>query len=334
MTYMPKFTTLAGALALTLSATGFCLSAADAAPVVFQIAFNQTETHPQFKALQAFAAGLKERTNGEYTAEVYPNELLGAQKETVEMVQTGTIAMSVAAASLLESWNSDFAVFNLPYLFDSIDQQKKVLNNPEIVGDLYQSVTDQGVVVLGAFTAGARSVYLKSHFVKEPADLAGQKIRVMQSDTNVQMLKYMGGVGIAMGQGDVYTAIQTGVLDGGENNEIVYSSLKHVEVAPYYSYTRHLMIPDYLVMNADLYKGLPDNVKTVLKEELAKAFDLEYDAFAADAAKARADAEAAGGKFSDDVDVPAFREAVKPLVESKLTSDASKAIYAKINAMR
>ncbi|MEB2844379.1 DctP family TRAP transporter solute-binding subunit [Rhizobiales bacterium RZME27] len=333
MKFTSYFSVIAGAVALsTISPVG--ISAAFAAPVVFEIAFNQPETHPQFKALQMFAEGLKNRTNGEYSAEVFPNELLGAQKETVEMTQTGTVAMSVAAASLLESWNPDFSVFNLPYLFNSIEEQKDVLNNPEIVGDLYNSVTDQSVIVLGSFTAGARSVYLKDRFVKTPADLAGKKIRVMQSDTNVQMMKHMGGVGIAMGQGEVYTAIQTGVLDGGENNEIVYSSLKHAEVAPYFSNTRHLMIPDYLVMNVDLYKELPDGIKTILKEELAKAFAFEFDAFAADAAKARADAEKAGAKFSDDVDMEAFRAAVKPLVDSKLTNDVTKSIYQKIEALR
>lgn len=333
MKHASYLSVVAGAIALS-AVLPAGIGAASAASVNFEIAFNQTETHPQFKALQMFAEGLKARTNGEYTAEVFPNELLGAQKETVEMVQTGTLAMSVAAASLLESWNPDFSVFNLPYLFNSIEEQKKVLNNPEIVGDLYKSVSDQSVIVLGSFTAGARSVYLKDRFVKTPADLSGEKIRVMQSDTNVQMLQHMGGVGIAMGQGDVYTAIQTGVLEGGENNEIVYSSLKHVEVAPYYSYTRHLMIPDYLVMNVELYNGLPDDIKTILKEELAKAFDFEFDAFAADAAKARADAEKAGGKFSDDVDVAAFRAAVKPLVDSKLTTDVTKTIYQKIEALR
>jgi tripartite ATP-independent transporter DctP family solute receptor len=333
MKYTSYISMIAGAVALSAIIPAG-ISAASAASVNFEIAFNQTESHPQFKALQMFAEGLKERTNGEYTAEVFPNELLGAQKETVEMTQTGTIAMSVAAASLLESWNSDFSVFNLPYLFNSIEDQKKVLNNPDIVGDLYKSVTDQSVIVLGSFTAGARSVYLKDRFVKTPADLAGQKIRVMQSDTNVQMMKNMGGVGIAMGQGEVYTAIQTGVLNGGENNEIVFSSLKHAEVAPYYSNTRHLMIPDYLVMNVDLYNGLPENIKTIVNEELAKAFDYEFDAFAEEARKARADAEKAGAKFSDDVDMEAFRASVKPLIDSKLTNDVTKTIYQKIEALR
>ena len=170
-------------------------------------------------------------------------------------------------------------MFNLPYMFTSVEQQKKVVNDPAVVGKLYNSIADKGIVVLAAFHGGVRNVYLKKGPVKEPADLAGLKVRVMQSDTNIKMLNMMGGSGISMGQGEVYTAIQTGVLDGGENNEIVFSSLKQVEVAPYYSYTRHLMMPDYLVINTAVYNKLPADVKTIFDEELKKAVDTEYALF-------------------------------------------------------
>jgi len=143
----------------------------------------------------------------------------------------------------------------------------------------------------------------------------------------------MGGSGISMGQGDVYTAIQTGVLDGGENTISLFSSLKQVEVAPYYSYTRHLMMPDYLVINTKLYKGLPADVKKVFDEELSKAIDTAYALFADAVAKSKADAEKAGGKFNE-ADVAAFKKAVAPLTEEKLTSPVTKAIYAKIQKMQ
>ncbi|WP_373236390.1 TRAP transporter substrate-binding protein [Cohaesibacter celericrescens] len=300
------------------------------AETLLEVAFNQPESHPQFKAMQKFGEAMAERTNGEYKVEVFPNELLGAQKEAVEMTQTGTIAMSLAAASLLESWNPDFVVFNLPYMFDDIAQQQKVVNDPAIVGDLYHSVEDQGIIVAAAFHGGVRNVYRKSGPVEKPADLAGDKVRVMQSDTNIEMLNLMGGNGIAMGQGEVYTAIQTGVLDGGENNEIVFSSLKHSEVAPYYSYTQHLMMPDYLIINSEIYNNMPDDVKVIFNEELLKAVDYEYESFAESVAQAKIDAEASGAKFNQ-VDLQAFRDAVKPLTEKKLTSDVTKKIYKQIH---
>ena len=328
MKHFKNLFAVAGVSALALTAA-FTVSPASA-ETVFEVAFNQPETHPQFLAMQKFGEALSERTNGEYSVEVFPNELLGAQKEAVEMTQTGTIAMSLAAASLLESWNPDFVIFNLPYMFDSIEQQREVVNDPAIVGDLYHSVEDQGIVVLAAFHGGVRNVYRKSGPVNVPADLGGDKIRVMQSDTNIEMMNLMGGNGIAMGQGEVYTAIQTGVLDGGENNEIVYSSLKHSEIAPFYSYTQHLMMPDYLVMSADIYNELPDDVKQIMAEELKKAVDYEFESFAEAVAVAKADAEATGAKFNQ-VDLQAFRDAVKPLVQEKLSTDVTKKIYEQIH---
>ena len=329
----PAKIALGGVLALSL-ATGFGAPAPAASkPVVLEVAFNQPETHPQFQAMVRFGDAIKKRTDGRYEVKVFPNELLGAQKETVEMVQSGTIAMAITAASLLESWNPDFSVFNLPYMFNSIEQQKKVVNDPAITSKLYNSVADKGIVVLAAFHGGVRNVYLKKGGVMTPADLDGLKIRVMQSDTNIKMMNLMGGHGISMGQGEVYTAIQTGVLDGAENNEIVFFSLKQVEVAPHYSYTKHLMMPDYLVINTKLYKKLPADVRKIFDEELAKAVDYEYESFARSVADNKAKAEAAGGKFYYP-DITPFQKAVAPLIQEKLTSPITKEIYAKISKMK
>lgn len=299
--------------------------------ITLELAFNQNEAHPQYKAMKAFGDALNERTNGAYDVEIFPNELLGAQKETVEMVQSGTIAMSLAGGSLMENWNPDFSVFNLPYVFDSIEQQRAIVNDSEIVGDLYESTADQGIIVIAAFHGGVRNVYTDVGPINTPEDLNGLQIRVMQSDTNLKMMELMGGIGIAMGQGEVYTAIQTGVLDGGENNELIFSSLLHTEVAPYYSYTQHLMLPDYLVINTDIWNEMPDDIKTIFKEELEIAIDFEYDVFAEAVADAKQVAEEAGAHFND-ADMAAFQEAVAPLTESKLTNDVTKNIYETIRA--
>jgi TRAP-type C4-dicarboxylate transport system substrate-binding protein len=175
-------------------------------------------------------------------------------------------------------------------------------------------------------------VYLKGHAVKTPADLKGMKIRVMQSETNLKMMELMGGVGTPMGQGEVYTAIQTGVIDGGENNELIYSDLKHCEIAPYYSYTRHLMIPDYLIISKDVYEKLPADVKKIFDEELAKAVESEFKMFNDNIAKAKAKAEKAGAKFND-VDMDAFMKAVAPLTKEKLKTDLTKKLYKEIRAL-
>ena len=303
--------------------------AGTAQPQVLKVAFNQPENHPQFKAMQEFGEKLKERTGGAYSVEIYPNELLGAQRETIELVQSGTIAMSIVAGSLMENFNQDFVVFNLPYVFDSKEHQMSVLNNPEIVGDLYKSTEGQGMTVLGAFHSGIRNVYNKTKPVETPADLAGMKIRIIESDTNIKMMQYMGGTGTPMGQGEVYTAIQSGVLDGGENNELIFSNLKHVEIAPYYSYTKHLMIPDYLIINTNLLNSMSEEHRTIFKEEFAKAIDREVELWDADVAAAKQAAEAAGAKFNEP-DITVFQEAVKPLLEEKLTTENTKALYQQV----
>lgn len=301
------------------------------AKTTMKLAFNQDNTHPQYIAMQEFGKKLSARTKGEYFIEIFPNELLGAQKETLEMTQSGSIEMCIVANSLLESWNADFAVFNLPYVFVSVEHQKAVVNDPKVVGKLYDSLQNQGVKVLAAFHGGVRNVYAKKA-VKAPADLKGMKIRVMQSDTNLNMMKLMGGTGIAMGQGEVYTAIQTGVLDGAENNELIYNSLLQYEVAPFYSYTKHLMLPDMLVISTETWNSLPDNVKKIIMEELPKAVDVEFSSFSSAVDKALS-VIATKGVTVTKPDITPFQKAVAPLTESKLKTEETKKIYKHIKSI-
>lgn len=296
---------------------------------VLKVAFNQPENHPQFKAMEDFGEKLYELTDGAYEIELYPNELLGAQRESIELVQSGTIAMSIVAGSLLENFNSDFSVFNLPYVFDSKEHQMSVLNDQEIVGDLYSSIGDQGVMVLGAFHGGVRNVYNKTKPIETPADLAGMKIRVIESDTNIKMMAQMGGTGTPMGQGEVYTAIQSGVLDGGENNELIFANLSHDEISPYYSYTQHLMLPDYLIIHTSLLNDMSAEHAEILRSELAKAIDLEVELWDAEVEVAKQSAEAAGAQFNYP-DIKPFQEAVAPVIEEKLTTDTAKELYEKV----
>lgn len=310
-------------------ANGDGKKAANVKTQTLKLAFNQPENHPQYKAMKEFSDVFKEKTNGAYEIEIFPNELLGAQRETIELLQSGTIAMSIVVGGLMENFNEDFVVFNLPYTFDSAEHQMSVLNNPDIVGDLYQSVKDQGIVVAGAFHSGVRNVYNSKKAVNTPADLAGMKIRVIESDTNIQMMSKMGGTGTPMGQGEVYTAIQSGVLDGGENNELIYSNLKHAEISPYYSFTKHLMFPDYLLINTKIFEDMTEEHRTIFNEELLKAIDSEVAMWEQDVTAAMEAAEEAGAKFNE-VNIEAFRSAVQPIIDEKLNSDYKKELFDKV----
>ncbi|MDT0166013.1 TRAP transporter substrate-binding protein [Actinotalea sp. AC32] len=305
--------------------------AANADTVVMKAAFNQPETHPQYIVLDELGDKLMEATDGAYDIEVFPNETLGAQRETIELVQAGTIEMAYVGGPLLENFNPDFVVFNLPFVFDSPEHQSEVTNDPEIVGDLYSSLEDQGIKVLSAFHGGVRSVYNSEKPINTPADLAGMKIRVIESDTNIEMMSLMGGTGTPMGQGEVYTAIQSGVIEGGENNELIYSNLKHAEVAPYYSYTRHLMFPDYLIINPTVWEGMSAEHQEIFTELLAEARVHEAELWKEQVSEGIAAAEAAGAQFNE-VDAEAFAEVIAPLTESKLTNDVTRSIYDQVRA--
>lgn len=301
--------------------------------VVMKVAFNQPEEHPQFRALDAFGKKLKEATNGRYTLEVVPNELLGSQKETMEMVQNGSLPFSLVAGSLMENWNPDFAVLNLPYVFKDYKHLQRVVQDPAVVGDLWKSIEDKGLRVICAFYTGTRNVYTKDKPVQTPEDLAGLKIRVMQADTMVKMMNSMGGVGTPMGQGEVYTAIQTGVLDGAENNEVTYFALKQHEVGPIYSKTAHLTMPDYVVTNPKYFDALPDDVKKFFADNVNQLISEEFEAFQNEVQVSLDKAIKAGAKVYE-VDTEPFKKAVEPLIAEKVQSESAKKLYEAIQAKR
>jgi len=326
-----------GAAAVMTLALASCSSATadggDQPQTVFRVAFNQDANHPQAQALVALSDELEARTDGAYALELYTDETLGDQAATIEQVQSGTIDFAMVAGSLLENFDTDFSVVNLPYLYESPEHQMSVLNDQEIVGELYDKLLEDNIDVMAAYHGGVRNVYSSVGPVETPADLAGQKIRVIGSDTNVRMMELMGGVGTPMAQGEVYTAIQSGVLDGAENNPLIYSSLSHDEIAGYYSYTQHLMMPDYLIASPAVWEGLDEETRGIFQELLDTSVDTELEAFSAAVEEATAAAEEAGAQFVE-ADVEAFREAVRPLHDERVTTDVTRSIYEAIEAAR
>ena len=242
---------------------------------VLKVAFNQSENHPQYKALTKFSNQLEEQTKGAYKLEISPNALLGDQRATAELVQNGVIQMSVVGNPVVESFNKDFSVIGLPYLYDNLEHQKKVFLS-DVLEPLFKSVSSSGFEVIGAFTAGARCLYTDKPMMK-PEDLKGYKFRVMQSDTMKKMVDYMGGIGTPMGQGEVYTAVQQGVIEGGENNEVTYVDLKHYEIAPYFSYTNHLMVPDLIIINEKLYNGMSSENRKIFDDLMKQTIENEFE---------------------------------------------------------
>ncbi len=298
---------------------------------VLKFAFNQSENHPQYKVLKEFGEKLYEQTGGAYKLDISPNALLGDQRATAELVQSGAIQMATAGNPIVENFNQEFAVIGLPYIYDSQDHQKEVFTSG-VLDDLFASTRSNGFIVAGAFTAGSRNVYTDKP-VTSPADLKGYKVRVMQSDTMKRMFDLMGGVGTPMAQSEVYTAIQQGVLDGGENNEVTYVDLKHYEVAPYFSYTQHLMVPDLILINTSIYDKMSTEHRATFHKLMNEAVEKEFSVWNENVASAKSIAIENGATFID-VDIKPFQQNVKPLHDD-VTSKSSGAqkLYDAIRAL-
>ena len=331
-------TGMVGMVSLALAACGGGASTGDGSAsagggggeqVVFKLAFNQTEEHPQYAAGVKFGELLEEATDGRYSVQVYPNEQLGGQADVIQNLSNGTVELMWVGGPVLESYNKDFIVFNLPYVFDSVEAQNQILADTELLGDLYTSIeASSSITVLAGVHAGVRNVYNVKHPIRTPDDLKGLKIRVQQSDSQVRMIELMGAVASPMNNGEVYSALQTGVLDGAENNEVTWDALKQSEVAKYYSYTRHLMIPDYLLMSTKALEKMSDEDRQALLDLIPQVQQTANDGFAAFTEASIANATSIGAEFNDDVDTAAFKKLVQPLVDESINeNDIRKALY-------
>jgi tripartite ATP-independent transporter DctP family solute receptor len=322
---------LAGAMVLSLVGCSGAQTVGTTKTKTLKLAFNQSENHPQYKALAEMSDAFYEATDGAYKIEVSPNELLGSQKDAFELVQSGTIQMAVVANSIVENVNSDFAVLGLPYAYDSTQHQKKVFTSG-VLDDIFASTSVNNFNVVAAFTAGSRCVYTDK-VIETPADLKGYKIRVMESPTSIAMLNAMGGVATPMGQGEVYTAIQQGIIHGGENNEITYADLKHYEVAPYFSYTKHLMIPDLVVINTNALKDMSEEHQAKFNDLCVEYTEREFEIWEEQLETAKQTAIDAGATFTE-IDATPFREACQPVVDEVVArSDSAKILYDAIRGL-
>lgn len=250
-----------------------CTSATHGKRIV-RIALGQSETHPQYIGLVAFKDYIEQYLGDKYEVQIFPNELLGSTQKAIELTQTGAIDFVVAGTANLETFADVYEVFSMPYLFESVDSYLATMQDTDYMENVYKSTDAAGFRVLTWYSAGTRNFYGKKP-INTPADLKGLKIRVQQSPASVKMMKAFGAAASPMSFGEVYTAIQQGVIDGAENNELALTNNKHGEVAKYYTYNMHQMIPDMLVGNLKFLQGLSEDELRIFKEAAYKSTEVE-----------------------------------------------------------
>lgn len=316
------------AIALTLS--GVLLTAAMAGcgstgsaqdstdRTIVRIGHNQATDHPTHISLLAFEEYIEDNLGDKYDVEVYPSELLGSQTDMVQLTQTGAIDFCVASNSILETFSENYTIFNMPYLFASSDAYHAAMDDPEITDPIFESTKKAGFEAVTWIDAGTRNFYTVSKPIETPADLKGLKIRVQQSPTNVEMMNLLGGSATPMGFGEVYTALQSKVIDGAENNEMALTSNGHGDVCKYYSYDMHQMIPDILIGNCAFLDEMPEEDRAIFEEGFALVNQVEREEWtkAVEAAKDKAQNEQ-GVQFLYP-DTKPFQEICTPMHQSLL----------------
>ena len=312
---MKKLTALAFGIAVAVSLTG-CGSLTGGKRII-RVSHAQSETHPEHLGLLAFKEYVEEKLGDKYEVQIFPNELLGSAQKAIELTQTGAIDFVVAGTANLETFADVYEIFSMPYLFDSEEVYKSVMQDTEYMENVYASTDEAGFRVVTWYNAGTRNFYGKSP-IRTPEDLKGKKIRVQQSPASVEMIKTFGAAAAPMGFGEVYTAIQQGVIDGAENNELALTNNKHGEVAKYYSYNKHQMVPDMLVANLKFLNSLSPEDYQVFKEAAALSTEVEMEEWDKSIEEAKKIATDEMGVEFIDVDVEAFQEKVLPLHESML----------------
>ena len=318
---------LAGFLALVLcvpalwgcsSSQNSASSSAEATsenPLVLTLAHGLSETHTVHKAMTEFANEVKEKTNGRIVINIFPNGQLGSENENLEQIQAGVISMTKVSAPGLATYNEAYNTFGLPYLFNDTTDFYNVMDSQKM-RDFFLSTSDDGFVVLTYYTSGARSFYTKDKAIRTPSDLKGLKIRVQDMKSQTDMLTALGGTPVAMAYGDVYTSLQSGIIDGTENNETALTTGKHGEVCKVYSQDEHAMIPDVLTMSAKEWNKISAEDQKIVLECAYNSTESHKVAWEEAINKAIETAKTEMGvEFVTDIDKAAFKEATADLVK-------------------
>ncbi|MDU8925576.1 TRAP transporter substrate-binding protein [Pasteurellaceae bacterium LIM206] len=301
--------------ALMIALTGLLtatISLSASAKVVLKLSHNNDKTHPVHISMQKMADEVKEVTKGEVIIRIYPNSQLGNQRESMELLQAGSLDMAKSNASELEAFEPSYGAFNVPYLFKDTEHYYKVLQDPEVGQKILESTKGKGFIGLTYYDAGARSFYAKK-VIKTPADLKGLKVRVQPSPSALEMVKLMGASPTPLAFGELYTALQQGVVDAAENNPTALTLMRHGEVAKFFSEDEHTIIPDVLVIGEKSWAKLTPEQQEALKNAAGHSMMAHKTLWAEMIAKEVQTAKDKLGVEFVKVDKQPFIDAVKPM---------------------
>lgn len=290
-------------------------------------------SQPVIDALNLLGELIEEKTDGSVTVTYFPDSQLGGERELVELLQAGAVDITKVSAGLMESFSPTYGVFSMPYLFDDTDHFYRVMDDEDIMAPVYSSTQGDGFVGMGYYDSGARNFYVKDRPVQSVEDLEGLSIRVMQSETAIEMMRLLGAVPVAMGQAEVYTSMQQGILDGAENNEFALTIARHAEIAKHYTYDMHTRIPDVVLISNMALAKLNDEQKAAVYEAMDESIEFQKQAWSDAIEATRQSAISDFGVTFYDVDLGPFQEAVQPMYDQLQAYPDQYELYTQVRAL-
>lgn len=283
-------------------------------PIELRLAHILDATHPVHQGMAYMGRRLDELSEGTMRVKIYPSGQLGNERESLELLQLGTLDMAKTASSVIENFVPAMGVYSLPYLFDDADHLWRALQ-----GDVGREILLQGepyrIRGLCYYDAGFRSFYIHDRKVESPDDLAGLKIRVMRSNLSIQTINMLGANATPMAYGELYTALQQGVVDGAENNPPNFYGSKHFEQAQFYTLDEHAAPPDVLLIGTHTWNKLSDQQKTWLNQAVEESVTHQRQLWQ-EATTAALEAVQQAGVTVVYPDKTPFQDAVLPLYDT------------------
>ena len=315
-----------------LIAAAIALASGVASAETYRIATNAPDNAGPGLLLKEFADSVAKRTEGRVSFEIFANGVLGDQSEYFQQLQSGVVDLGLVNSATLENILPAIGVINLPYMFRTTEEYGKVMSDPELKSLMFAGAEEQNFLPVGFLSNGFRSLYT-TRPVASIDDLRGMKIRTMASDTYIEMLTLFGAAPTPMAFGDLFPALQQGVIDGAEGTLSALYDLNFGQAAKFATNTEQTRLTDFVVSSVDFRKAVSPDDYQIVQEEFAKISQKSLEVIdAAFAASAKRAVDELGVRITE-VDKSPFIEAVQPMYAEAAKDDAKREVIERIFAM-
>lgn len=280
--------------------------------VNLKLAHTQSTEHPVHKSMERFAELVKEKSNGTVTVEIFANGVLGDERKYIESLQTGLLDMAKVSVNSMENFEELYKIFSIPYAFVDMEHGRKFMNSEKMEDFYLSTIETLDIRGLTWYDAGCRNYYTRDKAILKPEDLQGLIMRVQSSQNQIKTIEAMGGSGTPVDWGELYTAIQQGVVDGADNGIVAFADNNLCEVAKHFSFTQHLLSPDILLIKNSVFENLSAEQQAAIKEAAVESTAF-HDEIWGEAEKMAIEKSEAAGTTVYYPDLAPFREKLEPL---------------------